>query len=218
VRHLISLISGRTSTNFPSLVLDLSPWQNDLIPGWKEVLTLQRGQLRYSQKSTNGLGICFCVAVWFPARQDPDQKHGNMPRWVKRAIAWTMIPPKNPSGGPSKSINHLSTLPDGWIPDDGVDFFKQFILCLKDRWFTECNLAEGDQAKRVSSPGPIVNLRHISTFLTLFNRLIKTYSVATNSVGKGKALTSYLAWRKMLRRWPIIIPSYKIKSPLLRSL
>lgn len=92
-----------------------------------------------------------------------------MPAWNKRAIAWTIIPPKEPSDRPLKSTNHLSTLPYGWIPDDGVDFFKQFIMCLKDRWDVECDLVEGDLAKRVSSSGANINLRYIFTFLILLN-------------------------------------------------
>ncbi len=62
-----------------------------------------------------------------------------------------MIQPTNPSDGSWKSINHFSMLPHGWMPDDGVDFFKQFVLCLKDAWFTECNLAEEDLTTQVSS-------------------------------------------------------------------
>jgi hypothetical protein len=124
--------------------LDFFQWQKEKIPGWGKVLELRRGELHHSQEPINGSGICFCVAVSFPAKSK--EKH-----WVERAIAWTMIPPKSSTSRTSKSINHLSTLPYGWIPDNGVDFFKQFILCLKDRWFVECDLMDGDLAKRVSN-------------------------------------------------------------------
>ncbi|OAF62704.2 hypothetical protein VC83_01210 [Pseudogymnoascus destructans] len=149
IRHELAQWSAETGIRRSLfLVLDLSSWQNDLFPGLEKVLTLKHGQLRYFQEPINGIGTCFCVAVCFPPRHGADQKHGNMPAWNKRAIAWTMIPPKDPSDGPSKMINHLSTLPYGWIPDDGVDFFKQFIICLKDRWVVGCDLVEGDLAKR----------------------------------------------------------------------
>jgi hypothetical protein len=41
-------------------------------------------------------------------------------------------------------------MPFGWIPDDGVDFFKQFILYLKERWLRLCDLAKDHLAARVS--------------------------------------------------------------------
>jgi len=41
-----------------------------------------------------------------------------------------------------ESIGHFSMLPYGWIPDDGVDFFTQFMLYLKGRWLELCDFAE----------------------------------------------------------------------------
>jgi hypothetical protein len=32
-------------------------------------------------------------------------------------------------------------MPFGWIPKDGVEFFGQFILYLKERWLKLCDLA-----------------------------------------------------------------------------
>ncbi|KAK4119368.1 hypothetical protein N657DRAFT_554230, partial [Parathielavia appendiculata] len=46
---------------------------------------------------------------------------------------------------------HFSMLPNGWIPDDGVDFFKQFICHLRERWYTECDLVEKDLTTRRNS-------------------------------------------------------------------
>jgi hypothetical protein len=61
-----------------------------------------------------------------------------MPDWGKFKIAWTIIPPANPNHESWKSIDHFSMLPYGWIPSDGIDFFMQFILYLKERWLKLC--------------------------------------------------------------------------------
>ncbi|KAF2188018.1 hypothetical protein K469DRAFT_567803, partial [Zopfia rhizophila CBS 207.26] len=63
--------------------------------------------------------------------------------WGKCGITWTMVSSANPNKESSwRSTDHFSMLPYGWIPEDGVDFFTQFILHLKDRWLKLCNLAE----------------------------------------------------------------------------
>jgi hypothetical protein len=106
----------------------------------------------FHKEQTNGPGISFSVAAWFPARQGLEsQKQFKMPNWGESRITWTMMPPANPSSRSTwKSRDHFSTLPYGWIPDDGVDFFTQFILCLKERWLKLCDLAEKHLSDRVS--------------------------------------------------------------------
>ncbi|KAF2181531.1 hypothetical protein K469DRAFT_589019 [Zopfia rhizophila CBS 207.26] len=59
------------------------------------------------------------------------------------------MPLPNPKDGPRwKSIDHFSMLPYGWIPDDSIDFFTQFIRNLKRRWLKLCDLAEEHISKR----------------------------------------------------------------------
>jgi hypothetical protein len=118
---------------------------------WKKVPTthsnskerLQPNKLQISQQEeTDGHGVNFSVSLWFPAEQDLSQRHLNMPDCDKCRIAWTIIPPTNRNDESWKSIDHFSTLPYGWIANDSVDFFMQFILYLKERWLKICHRAE----------------------------------------------------------------------------
>lgn len=63
------------------------------------------------------------------------------------------MPPMDPNDkSPWKSINHFSALPYGWIPDDSVEFFTQFIFNLERRWLDSCDLAKEHLATCVSYP------------------------------------------------------------------
>lgn len=102
-----------------------------------------------------------------------------------------------------ESIDHFSMLPYSWIPDDGVDFFTQFIVYLKGRWLKLCDLAEEHLTQRVSGPYlvPVLNV-YIFNFLILFDLLIKLiiqYSVSISCVRKEKVLNLYIALQKMRR-------------------
>ena len=60
-------------------------------------------------------------------------------------IKWIVIkqPDRDSRTGESwKSVSHFSTLPNGWIPDHGVDFFKQFLDELQTMWLRNCVEAE----------------------------------------------------------------------------
>jgi hypothetical protein len=71
--------------------------------------------------------------------------------WETCIIAWTMVPPTNTSVYPYwKSKDYFSTMPYGWIPDSGIDFFQQFVRHLKERWLELCDLAKRHLAERVS--------------------------------------------------------------------
>jgi hypothetical protein len=92
----------------------------------------------------------FFVAILTPP--DPrNQKRFNISNWESRGIAWTMVPLTNRRDGSRwRSIDHFSMLSYGSIPDDGIEFFTQFILDIKQRWLKLCYLAEGHLSKRVS--------------------------------------------------------------------
>jgi len=49
-----------------------------------------------------------------------------------------------------RSIDHFSTLPYGWIPANGADFFALFMQYLKEKWLVICGEAEEHLSKRVS--------------------------------------------------------------------
>lgn len=94
------------------------------------------------QEERTDHGANFSVSLWFFVERDPSQRHFNLPDWGKCKIAWTIIPPGNPNHESWKSIDHFSMLPYGWIPKDGIDFFMQFILYLKEGWLKLCHQAE----------------------------------------------------------------------------
>ncbi|KAL7935803.1 hypothetical protein V8C35DRAFT_262360 [Trichoderma chlorosporum] len=52
-------------------------------------------------------------------------------------IAWRAIRPIRP-GSPWPSIVYFSTLPYGWIPDDGMHFFEQFVTHINAQWLELC--------------------------------------------------------------------------------
>jgi hypothetical protein len=97
-------------------------------------------------KQTNGQSISYSVAVWLRVGQDPESDNEQKVR-----ITWTIKQFTNASGEWYwESINYFSTLPYGWIPDDGVDFLKHFILYLEQKWLEICSQGEKHLNERVS--------------------------------------------------------------------
>jgi hypothetical protein len=115
---------------------------------------LEPYRLEISSQYYDGQYDRIYVAIQFPAEPDlQGQKHAEVSYWDTSRIAWTMMTYSNPNGDRYwKSINHFSMMPYGWIPDDGLDFFKQFLLYLKERWSNLCDLAEDHLTVRVSQP------------------------------------------------------------------
>ena len=109
-------------------------------------------------------------------------------QWHECAIAWKMVFSTERKGGRSwKSIEHFSTLPFGWIPKDGVDFFSLFIEYLSRRWHLFCISAEERLLQQVRRP-------------TLYssNMLIKLYSsVFIKWTQKEIAPNSFIALQRI---------------------
>ncbi|KAL6814892.1 hypothetical protein J3E69DRAFT_346257 [Trichoderma sp. SZMC 28015] len=53
-------------------------------------------------------------------------------------ISWRATLPRNP-GSMSPSMIYFSTLPFGWIPDDAMDFFQQFMTHIEAQWSEVCS-------------------------------------------------------------------------------
>ena len=72
-------------------------------------------------------------------------------QWRECAIAWTMVFSGTISrdGNGWRSMDHFSTLPYGWIPRDGAEFFSLFIQHLRQSWLTFCISAEEHLLQRV---------------------------------------------------------------------
>jgi hypothetical protein len=87
----------------------------------------------------------------FPKRQQG--AHGELPStslWSEQAIAWRMLPPKPTDGTCWRPTDYSSTLPSGWMPNDGEDFFALFIDELKERWLEFCSTGQERLSQRVS--------------------------------------------------------------------
>lgn len=48
------------------------------------------------------------------------------------------------------TVIYFSTLPYGWIPEDGVDIFRQFLIYIKTQWLELCHKLDEHLAKRVN--------------------------------------------------------------------
>jgi hypothetical protein len=129
-----------------------------MIPGPKDKLEPYRLDISLPGKDIRGDSIS--VAILIPSEEDlQHQKLSKGPDWDICRISWIMIPCSGPNGVRYwKSLDHFSMMPFGWIPDDGVDFFKQFILYLQERWLRLCVLAKDHLTVRVSWAKPVLGL------------------------------------------------------------
>lgn len=64
-------------------------------------------------------------------------------------IAWRVYQPTKPNN-PWIPTVYFSTLPNGWIPENDLDLFKQFITCVKEDWLEQCKQIETYLYNRVS--------------------------------------------------------------------
>lgn len=105
---------------------------------------MNRDELNISTDLNNSNTVKFSVAVWFSGGKDPNhEKCFKIPVGEKIRITWTISRPRNLNGEQYwKTTDHYSTLPYGRIPDDGLDFFKDFILRLEEKWVELCDLGE----------------------------------------------------------------------------
>jgi hypothetical protein len=96
-----------------------------------------------SAPTSNG-SINFSVALWFPAGQDDiDGKHFKLPDWGPLRITWTItVPSVWDDESACRSTDHFSMLPIGDLPEDGLEFFAQFLEHFKKVWIAVGNLAE----------------------------------------------------------------------------
>ena len=157
-----------------------------MIPTPVHALKLDKSHIFYKVQA-HGAYASVCIAVLLPAANDQeDQTYLDTFDWQECGIAWTLTPPTKQKDGPHwKTRDHFSMLPYGWIPEDGVDFFRQFIDNLKRRWLKLCDLAEEHLSKRVELTRTSASRGELHTD--------STHSVLTNCVRKGKVLSLYIA-------------------------
>ncbi|KAI0118811.1 ankyrin repeat-containing domain protein [Nemania sp. FL0031] len=87
-------------------------------------------------------GVAVFISLWFPVELHLSQRGLHSPHGGKCRIAWKIIQPANPSKDPWKPIVYFNMLPHGWIPDDDIDFFNQFVVHLKVTWLNLCERVE----------------------------------------------------------------------------
>ncbi|KAH4074382.1 hypothetical protein HBH98_076040 [Parastagonospora nodorum] len=82
----------------------------------------------------------FSMLLWFPAGSNHEiGKHFKVPDGGQCRITWTTASTcATYCGTGTPSMDHFSTLPCGWLPDDGVDFIGQFLESLILRWRRLC--------------------------------------------------------------------------------
>lgn len=134
-----------------SVFPDSKCWPNELLVSGG-VNNIRPNEVQVSWTEINSHSTRFSVSSWFPAGQDSpqQQQYFNMPDWGESRIAWTIISPASPQSRPWESIDHYSTLPNGWIPDDGIDFFHHFILHMEQTWMKLCDAADEHLKQSVS--------------------------------------------------------------------
>ncbi|KAJ4129487.1 hypothetical protein NW765_016360 [Fusarium oxysporum] len=64
--------------------------------------------------------------------------------WEGCGVGWTLDDLEKSSGSPQKTkdYQYYSMLQDGWIPDDGIELFQQFLVHLTRRWLDLCDQFE----------------------------------------------------------------------------
>jgi hypothetical protein len=129
--------------------MDKSIWPKIPIADSEEQPKPNKLQTSYREE-TDGRCIDVSVSLWFPAEQHPSRKHLSMPDEANFKIAWKIAQPTDSNNDAWRSIAYFSMLPYGWIPSDGMEFFGQFILHLRQKWLKLYHEAEKSLSKRVS--------------------------------------------------------------------
>ncbi|KAH4081955.1 hypothetical protein HBH46_223240 [Parastagonospora nodorum] len=91
-------------------------------------------------ESADSEDTTFSMLLWFPAGSNHETgKHFKVPDGGQCRITWTTASTcATYRGTGTLSMDHFSTLPCGWLPDDGVDFIGQFLESLILRWRRLC--------------------------------------------------------------------------------
>jgi len=120
-----------------------------LIPELK--VSLEPNKLKIEILSSNREGTKLFVGIWFPVKEDSKHDESFMiPTDEKAIISSTILPFSEGGRQYRKAIDRFSTLPYGSIPDHDIDFFKDFIRHLEDKWVGLCDLGEKQLTNCVS--------------------------------------------------------------------
>lgn len=119
-----------------------------MIPGIQEPLENEPLVVRETPKTHEPWKTFSLIASVPPGVNSEPFASGN---WCKHAITWTMTYQSGEKTNSMwKSVKYFSTLPNGWIPENHVVFFTQFMSSLGEKWLHVCNQADDHLSQRVS--------------------------------------------------------------------
>ncbi|KAF2824303.1 ankyrin [Ophiobolus disseminans] len=159
VLELSQMSSGRKSVQivearrvkiyYCRLFSSYSTWSGCLACNPKVVLERNRSDIFHKFKICKDYDVVFVVGSFPKQLQVADQELSPASLWTECAIAWKMLLPSNSTDKTCwKSTDHFSTLPYGWIPDDGAEFFALFVCRLKENWLEFCATGQERLSRR----------------------------------------------------------------------
>jgi hypothetical protein len=89
------------------------------------------------------------VSLWFYTEHYLSSNPSSIPASSIYRIAWKMNRSTKP-GSPWTPAIYFSTLPNGWLPENNLDLFTQFIFYVKASWLKLCQELETYLSNRVS--------------------------------------------------------------------
>ena len=146
-----SILPRNTQLIVASLCSNYSTWSRSMTPPLPGNLKLEKSRFLYElQTHTSGASVYVIVLLPIANGREGQANLVDTFDWRECGIAWTLsLPTKQVDGPHWKTRAYLSMLPYGWIPEDGLDFFQQFVDNLKQKWLKLCDLAEEHLSKRV---------------------------------------------------------------------
>jgi hypothetical protein len=115
---------------------DYHTWSKCPLCNPSSILRLDKSEVFSGYKYYDSYHTVFVIGT-FPVKekQIANQSPSLVSHWSKQAISWHILQPTRPKDRSCwKSTEHFSTLPYGWIPADGADFFALFIRELTVKW------------------------------------------------------------------------------------
>lgn len=149
--NLVLLSQNNTQTAI-RLYPDYDTWSRCPLCNSDGISKPDRSKIVWSYKYNNSYHTIFIVGA-FPARDEQIRKPSSSPvDWDGQAIAWHVLKPSRPKDRSCwKSTEHFSTLPYGWIPKKGADFFALFVRQLKAKWLDFGAAAQSRLSQYVST-------------------------------------------------------------------
>lgn len=134
-----------------SIFTDPLLWKRSRVPNEDKLLCNDSSLVIFREVDVNPT-VLFSVAALVPL--EPHQHDGDYfstSNWNTNQITWTMSPCANRQDGRRwASIDHFNMLPNGWIPDDNVESFVQFMSNVCSKWRILCDRADVHLSERVS--------------------------------------------------------------------